>query len=516
MATPAQKFEAFIDQLGTKFSARVGSWLGTAIGAGIDAFTRMVNKGLSKQLADLIHTIESMPDLPEELKPILEEMKTPTGEGAFAALGGVASRVANNAFGRMFDALMLPMAYGINVKYPNVILGVDEIIGVGRRRGWTKKEILEQLAKHGLNEQWGSFLMELGELRFPSDLLFDLRHRDYQKYYPFRADLDALAISPERQDALWELSYALPSVRDVVGFLAHEVFEPKMIAKYGLDDEWGELDKTMFEKVALKEDIALNYWRDHWQHASWSQVVEMLHRGIITEQDVYDWFRLVEIPPYWRKGLTATMYNLPGRIEIRMMAASGLIDKAKVMELLKKDGLAQEYLEVVADMNIVRGVRSDIQTRYIKGWLDSAGVKAEIDKLGLADPMPERLYQWIVSNTKPDRTQAQKDLTKAEIVKAVKLGELAWGDGVDLIMKMGYDEDEASIILAIGIPVAAEELSDVQKLQIDTTRRQRRKQTITKEAEVTRLIAIGVSAELATAYADNDEVRLGKVPEEET
>ncbi|GAH56541.1 unnamed protein product, partial [marine sediment metagenome] len=33
------------------------------------------------------------------------------------------------------------------------------------------------------------------------------------------------------------------------------------------------------------------------------QIIEMLHRGIITEQDVKDWFPLVEIAPFWAENL---------------------------------------------------------------------------------------------------------------------------------------------------------------------------------------------------------------------
>lgn len=506
----SDRIEGSIEKWAAKWSVRLGTWAGQFIGAGLDGFTRMMNKGMSKQLVGFISKLESTPDLPEELKPILQEMKAPTGEGALGFLGSAANRVASGAFGKIIDAMFLKFSYQINRMMPNVILGPEEIIAMNWRRGVIDEETIKLLANHGLDPDWAKALIELKEMRFPSDIVNELWHRDKEKYHNYERDLTAIGITPDRQQALWELSYKMPAIRDVVGFLAHEVFEPKMIAKYGLDDEWGELDKTMFEKVGLKEDMALNYWRDHWTHASWSQVMEMLHRGILTEQDVYDWFRLVEIPPYWRKGLTATMWQLPGRIEVRMMAQLGLVDKAFIMDILKKDGLAEEYREVVADMNLVRGIRTDIQTRYTKKWIDSEGVKAELAKSGLSPQIADRLYQWIVTNAKPERTAAQKDLTVAQIVKAVKLGLVPWEDGIQRLLVLGYDEDEADLVMMESVEVVEEEPTTELNVRVDTIRRQRRQRVITRDEEIASLVGLGLDRGLATAYADNDDLRLVK------
>lgn len=515
MASPGERFEAWIDSLGTKFSARVGAWLGAALSAGIDTFMKLLGKSFAPKLKPLIDSIEATGAVPPELKPILDELKVPTGEVAGAIFTSLGGKVANSAVGDFLNAYLAPIGYAALRQTRNTRLGVDVILGLGLRGIYAPEVTKYNLSLYGFSDAQITNLQDLLQVILPSEIVLPAWLRDKAKYQKFVDDLPKLGLSPEAIELLKELAYKYPTAEQAITWMAHEVFEDDMAAKYGLDDESDKLNWDFLEKIGINRDIGGKHWRSHWQHASWTQIVEMLHRGLVNEEDVWDWFRLVEIPPFWRQNLTKTMYNLPGRIEIRMMALYGLVDKAKVKELLKADGLAEEYLDLVADMNIVRGVRTDIQTRYIKGWLDSEGVKAEIDKLGLTPPMPDRLYQWIVKNTKSERTLKEKDLTKAEIVKAVKVGEIAWADGVELIEKMGYDEDEAGLILAIGIPVAAEELTDIQKIQIDTIRRQRRKQLISHDDEIRALLAIGISAELATAYADNDEVRLGKITGEE-
>jgi hypothetical protein len=251
-------------------------------------------------------------------------------------------------------------------------------------------------------------------------------------------------------------------------------------------------------------------WIAHWDLPSVGQGFEMLHRGEITEDQLTKLLKAKDIMPFWRDKLTAISWVLPGRIEARMLAQYGLVDKAWLIDLLEKDGLAPAYRDVVADMMLVRGARTDIQTRYAKKWLDAAGVKREIAALNLSPQIADRLYQWIVTNAAPERTQTERDLTTAEIVKAVRLGFMEWADGVALIMAQGWDETEADLKLAIGIPTTAETLTDDQKITLDTIRRRRRQRLISREEEVAALIALGLTPALANAHAANDDLRLEK------
>jgi len=515
--TPGERFGKWIEEKVTQaepgkktWAQRIGGWLGEVIGAGIDSFMKILGKSFSKLLLPLIERMEATGKIPPELRLIIDEIKEPGGEAAGLLGNQFGSAVAGGAMGKLADALLMPLSYDILAAIQPYIVKEDLMIAWWRRGKISLETLKLAMKQHGFTDEAIDILIKLTDVIFPSDIVAPAWLRDKAKYEKYWEDVKALGVSDDRIELLKEMAYQMPSVRDVVGFLAHEVFEPKMIAKYGLDDEWGELDKTLFEKVGLKEDMALNYWRDHWQHASWSQARDMLHRDILTEQDVYDWFRLVEVPPYWRKGLTALMWDVPGRIEVRMMAQLGLVDKAFIMDILKKDGLAEEYREVVADMNLVRGIRTDIQTRYTKKWIDSEGVKAELAKSGLSPQIAERLYQWIVTNAKPERTAAQKDLTAAQIVKGVKLGLIPWSDGIQRLMVLGYDEDEADLVMMESVEVEEAEPTTELNVRFDTIRRQRRQRLITRDQEISSLLDLGLDTGLATAYADNDDLRLVK------
>ena len=48
--------------------------------------------------------------------------------------------------------------------------------------------------------------------------------------------------------------------------------------------------------------------------------------------------------PFWRDKLIGLSYDLPNRIELRMMAQYGLIDKPKLVKILLKGGVDPQYV----------------------------------------------------------------------------------------------------------------------------------------------------------------------------
>lgn len=201
----------------------------------------------------------------------------------------------------------------------------------------------------------------------------------------------------EKYDAVMKF---YPSPSDLVTWQAREVYEPDAIKKYGLDNEFENLELEPFFKAGMTEEQIKNYWRAHWEHASWTQVIDMLHRGQLTEEDVWDWFRLVEIPPFWRDKFIAISYNPVTRVDLRRLYKEGIYTREQV-----KDG-------------------------YI-----ALGNKPEI---------AEHLTVWTEKAYAPE----DRDLTKSEILKNYRIGEASSAAVMDMLLKLGYDSGEAAWILA--------------------------------------------------------------------
>jgi len=202
-----------------------------------------------------------------------------------------------------------------------------------------------------------------------------------------------------------KVSHFYPSAGDLVRWQSKEVFEPKMITKYGLDDEFGNIDLTTFHGAGLTTEQALNYWRAHWEHASWTQVQEMLFRGQIEEADVWDWFRLVEIPPFWRDKMIKVAYHPYTRVDVRRMHKLGVITD---------DGLKRSLMDIGFDDEHAEGMKK-FYIQYNMG-----------------------------TGENPDR-----DLTRSIIEKAYRVGTINASELKGGLNTLGYDDDKVTFIQAI-------------------------------------------------------------------
>ena len=266
------------------------------------------------------------------------------------------------------------------------------------------------------------------------------------------SDLRDLGWSDERIDALKELAYILPSPTDVVTWSAREVFEPDAVEKYGLDSEFDKLDLSLFSKVGISKDMALNYWRAHWQHASWQQVVEMRRREILTDDDVWEWFRIVEIPPFWREKLMALIWEIPTRVDVRRWYDMRTIDETELRAIYGRQGYHGTDLDNYVLWTKVYTAFPDLIARYQKGWLTEDAVREELVSLGMpSERVAEMLETKIFAPARVERLSKERDLTKAEIVKGVKKNIISSGLGIQLLQDMGYEPWESKYIIDINI-----------------------------------------------------------------
>ncbi len=211
--------------------------------------------------------------------------------------------------------------------------------------------------------------------------------------------------NPVDADKLVKVSHFYPSPGDLVRWQAREVFEPAMITKYGLDAEYGEIDKAPFFAAGMTEEQIKNYWMAHWEHASWTEVQEMLFRGQITEEDVWSWFRLVEIPPYWRQKMINVAYHPYTRVDIRRMHKIGVIG-------------------------------------------DDALKRALMD-IGYDDERAEGMKEFYIQYNMQTGENLERDLTRSIIEKAYRVGTIGSTELYDGLIALGYDEDQFSFIHAI-------------------------------------------------------------------
>uniref|UniRef100_A0A6M3IDS2 Uncharacterized protein n=1 Tax=viral metagenome TaxID=1070528 RepID=A0A6M3IDS2_9ZZZZ len=299
--------------------------------------------------------------------------------------------------------------------------------------------------------------------------------RDPVKYAPLFGDLRDLGWSEDRIEALKFITLFIPTADEQTHWLAREVFEPEMVARYGLDSELPNYEETDFSKIGVTPEQMANKWAAHWEHASYMQIREMLRRGVLSldktmpsppttragwdardaegYKAMYDWYRLVEIPPFWRDRLTEMAFEVPTRVDVRRFWDMRTIDEERLRSIYHSQGYHGKDLDDYILWTKVYVAFPDLIARYKNGWITEDDVKSELASLGMSTERLEEMWQTKFKTAQPERVAAEKTATATEIMKAVKKGYISWSDGIDRLARMGYSESEADFKLTVYVGV---------------------------------------------------------------
>jgi len=278
--------------------------------------------------------------------------------------------------------------------------------------------------------------------------------------------------SQQDADTFLQTAFFLPTPSDLITWESKEVFENDSITKYGLDDEFERLQLDLFAKIGISKEQAKNYWIAHWQHPSFTQVGEMFIRDVLTsptdrdnvkpgspewkavraraEEEVFEWFRLVEVPPYWRKRMNAIIYQPYTRVDIRRMWDLDVVEDDDVVRAYLDQGYDLDHAQnLLAFTKVERGF-PDLVARYRNGWINQADVLSTLMGYGVSPETATRLFQRKFANLEqPTRIATERDLTKTEIIAGVKKELLTDEQASQMLMRLGYDEFEAQFLVLV-------------------------------------------------------------------
>ena len=221
-------------------------------------------------------------------------------------------------------------------------------------------------------------------------------------------NLKEQGFSEARSDLLITAAEFLPNIPDLIRMAVREVFSPEIAERFGQYEDFPKEFAEHAAKLGMKPEWAERYWAAHWDLPSPYQGFEMLHRGIIDQDDLKLLMRALDIMPFWRDKLIEMSYNPLTRVDVRRMHK---------LKILDHDQVVRAYLDL--GYNPQHAV-----------WLTE---------------FTEALNKEEVKVEK----QADRELTKAEITRAYQERMLERVDAIALLMALDYDEPEADFILAL-------------------------------------------------------------------
>ena len=273
----------------------------------------------------------------------------------------------------------------------------------------------DYLARAGFPDDFNDVLLEKDIPLVPTDVLRELLMRNKISSADFYRIMNQYGWNATQIDMIVDSFEVIPPPSDLIRMLVREVFSPDKRAAFGLDEDYPEEFTGYMAQHGYPEQWSKNYWAAHWQLPSMTQIWEMLHRGLINEQELDNFLAANDVMPVWRDRLKAISYKPFTRVDTRRMFETGVLTYDEVVQSYKDQGYDDEKANRLAEF-----------TRRLS-----------IDKDG----------------------SEFKKLTQSAIVRAVKSGIRTEEEGLNELIELGYEPLDADLILRLGLLDASADLT---------------------------------------------------------
>src|SRR6267143_98587 len=189
-----------------------------------------------------------------------------------------------------------------------------------------------------------------------------------------------------------------------------------------------------------------------------------------------------DIAPFYRDKLTQLAYHPLTRIDIRRLAALGLLDHAGVERGYLDLGYSQKNALRLADFTdaltkrqrkdeaaqLVDGLRRQALRLYVQGKIDAAEAEKRLEDHGIPVSARTQLFaEWdldIEYRGGSEHIHKHRELTKSEILEALIDGMVDVPTATSMIQAIGYDENGATAEVSLALFKAAKA---TKRTQID-------------------------------------------------
>lgn len=312
----------------------------------------------------------------------------------------------------------------------------------------------------------------------------------------------------------------LPGVQDLVRFAVREVFNVQQRQILHLDDEYdqnpdfkvwanalGMTEVTIVDQAGQQytRDIAKDFWAAHWQLPAPGQIFEMLHRlrpgrtphfavgGVIPDPVDVDFMRAAikanDYSPTWRDRLAAIAYRLPGRVDIRRMLGTGIIDLQETINLYMDLGYTTADATNLAKLAQKLGpwkptIAKAAKWNYL-GFLNDVDFTSVLDTYGI-DPK----YRNAIKN------DAQTDVNMATLQRWRRRNIINDQQFTSKAKYTGYSTDDIQTFLAEAKRIPWSRYTQLTREQIAIALRLG---IMTADEATQRLVTIGLTTQEAQA-----------------
>lgn len=275
----------------------------------------------------------------------------------------------------------------------------------------------------------------------------------------------------------------------------------------------GQISISEYKKrlmdIGIREEVANKLVKLVFKLPTLSEIRKALKNGLISEADAID---LLLLHGYSIEHARLLLSDVKAekieeqrdltKSDILKAFEYGIINEVKAREFLKDLGYDNDEIDIlisttkkrIALKNIDKGrdlAKSDILNAYIKDVLTATEAKDLLRKIGYDENEANILLRIAESRKKIEPKERKRDLARSDIVKAYKTNIITKEEAMNMLKQLGYSEEESEIILKVGTYEKPKE----RKLTISDLRRLYNEGLLTLEEYKNALIALGFTEE---------------------
>lgn len=327
--------------------------------------------------------------------------------------------LANVASGSAYKKLMSQFTPGTP--------GIGEVLRASFVAPERHKDVMRIARENGLSDEDIEVLLLANYALENEQTIREIYHREGKSEAWLEERLREHGFTDERIEEIKATYPEIPGIQDLVFFMAREAFEPDMIARYGLDELYPNELTHWAGKHGLNEFWSKKFWLSHWKHPELRTVFELFHRDQLTQDEMWNYFGLVEIPPFWRQKLINISYNVITRVDARRMWQLGVItDEKQLFDIYRHQGYSPDDAQLMTDWTKTYAssterdlTRTDITKAYIDRDLSASEAAAYLKRIGF----PEDYANFIVYQTEMKMQRDERE-EKLELIKKQYISNL--------------------------------------------------------------------------------------------
>ncbi|GAH60596.1 unnamed protein product, partial [marine sediment metagenome] len=153
-------------------------------------------------------------------------------------------------------------------------------------QGLTDAQILKDISIGDINPKYAQNYFDAILTKPASQDIVTYQLRKDPSLANLGGELRKIGIHPAYHDIYKELAYPIPPVADIITMAVREAFSPEIAARFGQYEDYPPDFEYWAERKGLSKEWSQRYWAAHWALPSAQQGFEMLHRGVVNNDEL--------------------------------------------------------------------------------------------------------------------------------------------------------------------------------------------------------------------------------------